>query len=160
MTMNKLEEYQVLAIAKVRKFHKEILLALHCTMKCKLFLWLNLHFLDARAEIGNFSFCFGRIEDTTIAFWNFLIFKGVMSYDQHCSVIPVSWSSCSRTDFINQYNAHKNRWCMAAKTSNFCGKFNKENLIDHSLMFSYIWIKKCNWMFLPHCKICTYIKHV
>ena len=53
-----------------------------------------------------------------------------MSYDQHCSVIPVSWSSCSRTDFINQYNAHKNRWCMAAKTSNFCGKFNKENLID------------------------------
>jgi len=47
--------------------------------------------------------------------------KGVMSYDAHCSVIPVSWSSCSRTDFINQYNAHKNRWCMAAKTSNFCG---------------------------------------
>jgi hypothetical protein len=48
-----------------------------------------------------------------------------MSYDEHCSVIPVSWSSCSRTDFINQYNAHKNRWCMAAKTSNFCGKSKK-----------------------------------
>ena len=95
-----------------------------------------------------------RIKDTTIFFLNFLTFKGVMSYDAHCSVIPVSWSSCSRTDFINQYNAHKNRWCMAAKTSNFCGKFKKDNLIDHSLVFSYIWVKKCNLMLLPHCKIC------
>ena len=70
-------------------------------------------------------------------FWLFPTFKGVMSYDQHCSVIPVSWSSCSRNDFIKQYNKYQNIWCMAAKTSNFCGKFKKP-------LYPSFWIVKCN----------------
>jgi len=47
--------------------------------------------------------------------------KGVMSYEQHCSKIPVAWSVCSKNDFTKHYKNYINKWCMAPKTSNFCG---------------------------------------
>jgi hypothetical protein len=58
--------------------------------------------------------------------------KGVMSYGSKCKTEwqhqngkkPVAWSTCSKNDFIKQYNAQKNNWCMdreLAPATNYCG---------------------------------------
>jgi len=60
--------------------------------------------------------------------------KGIMSYKKNCKNVwidgngilkrPVSWSTCSKNDFIKQYDSQKDNWCMDPFTTNFCAKGN------------------------------------
>ena len=58
--------------------------------------------------------------------------KGTMSKSRYCKKIwpnktrPEAWSTCSKNDFIKQYESQKNNWCMEPITTNFCGKSKKK----------------------------------